>query len=195
MPFFEDFLSKTTPSTIDRLEKRRRSNSSWTPFLPYLKVLLSPVQLNADLKTSVNRSEKATILHLMNLGVETMLFVMQVMSVSDPYKARRQLLEEKILSYALCLSANVPRKLLPSARAVVSALRSDSSKPVPIPKLNIMARAKLASVHFSLKRVMDRQADELKLEVSPPPPRPAHRAVAPTSAKEPFNPMICVISM
>ena len=120
-----------------------------------------------------------------------MLFVIQVMAGSNPYKARRQLLEEKLLSYALCLSANIHRRLLPSARIAVNSLRSNSTKPVPIPKLSIMARAKLASIHFGLKKVMDRSAEELKLEVSPPPPRSTRSALT----KDGFNPLFCIISM
>ena len=176
--FMEEFLSVTSPSTIQELERERHPRTgSWTPFFPYLKVLLSPARISSDLKThTVNRSESATIARVMELSVETMLFVVQVMATGHPYQARRQLLEEKALSYALCLSANVPQRLVSRARCVVAALRSDSSKPVPVPKLNIMARAKLAAVHFGLKKAMDRSAEELKLEVSPPPPRPTPSA-------------------
>ena len=125
----------------------------------------------------------------MKLSLETMLFVVQVMTTLDPYRARRQLLEEKLFSYALCLSANVPGALLPGARRVVKALRSDSAKPVPVPKLNIMARARLGAIHFGLKKVLDRTAEELKLEVSPLPISTGRTA----SGKDALSSLLCIM--
>lgn len=187
----EEFLRSTSPSTIYEMERTHHPHLGWLPFFPYLKVLLSPLKAKPDVKSRVNDFESVTISRLLDLSMETMLFVVQVMCTANPYKARRQLLEEKILSYALCLSANVPRRLLAGARIVVSALRSDSVKPVPIPKLNIMARAKLGSVYFGLKKVTTSTAEELKLEVSPPPPRPPMVRATTTSN----GPMFCIISM
>lgn len=192
--FMDDFLRNTSPRTIMELEKARHPRCGWTPFLPYLKVLLSPPKVKSKVRASVNYSESMTISRLIDLSLETMLFTVQVMATGNPYRARRQLLEERILTYALCLSANVPRYLLSNAKSVVTALRSDSSKPVPIPKLSIMARAKLATIHFGLKKVMDRTAEEMKLEVSPPPPRPL-LPFRHGMNSENFNPLFCIISM
>lgn len=197
--FMEEFLCSTTPSTILEMEKARHPHLGWTPFFPYLKVLLSPPKAKPDVKSRVNDFESVTISHLLDLSMETMLFVLQVKCKSSPYEARRQLLEEKVLPYALCLSANVSRQLLPGARIVTSALRSDSAKPVPIPKLNFMARAKLASVYFGLKKVTHSTAEELKLEVSPPPPPPRQPVSRGTSnnnnTKDSMSPLFCIISM
>lgn len=193
--FMETFLQSTTPNAIQELEKSRHPHAGWTPFFPYLKVLLSPMKSKPDVKSRVNDFESVTISRLLDLSMETMLFVIQVMSATNPYKARRQLLEEKTLPYALCLPANVPRRLLSSARAVVSELRKDSVKPVPIPKLNMMARAKLGTIHFGLKKVMDRTADELKLEVSPPPPRPTTVSRVNPMMRNENGPLFCIISM
>ena len=197
--FMEEFLHSTTPSTILEMERARYPHFGWTPFFPYLKVLLSPPKAKPDVKSRVSDFESVTISRLLDLSMETMLFVLQVKCKASPYKARRQLLEEKVLSYALCLSANVSRRLLPGARIAMSALRSDSAKPVPIPKLNIMARAKLATVYFGLKKVTHSTAEELKLEVSPPPPRqPVSRGTSSTTSntkKDSMSPLFCIISM
>jgi hypothetical protein len=187
--FMEEFLYSTSPSTIHEMQNTHNPPLGWSPFFPYLKILLSPLKAKPDVKSRVNDFESVTISRLLELSMETMLFVVQVMSIASPYKARKQLLEEKILPYALCLSANVPRRLLPGARSVVTTLRSDSAKSVPIPKLGIMARARLGTVHFGLKKVMDRSIEELKLEVSPPPPP------RPTNTSRDISPLFCIISM
>lgn len=181
LTFMEDFLRSTTHTTIQQAQRKLHPHTGWAPFFPYLKVLLSPPKAKPDVTSGVSDFESVTISRLVELSHETMLFVVQVMSTADPHRARRQLLEEKTLPYALCLSANVPAGLLPGAKVVVKALRSESVKPVPIPKLSVMARAKLGAVHFGLKKVLDRTAEELKLEVSPPPPRPVRVPYVPSS--------------
>ena len=192
--FMDAFFQTTNAKVVHELEKTRHPHAGWTPFFPYLKVLLSPMKSRPDVKSRVNEVESVTISQLLDLSMETMLFVIHVMAIASPYKARCQLLEEKTLPYALCLPANVPRRLVSSARAVVSELRKDSAKPVPIPKLNVMARAKLGAIHFGLKKVMDRTADELKLEVSPPPPRP-NTVSRVNSMRNENSPLFCIISM
>lgn len=192
----EDFLHDTDPCAVQKLEESRQPQSGWTPFLPYLKVFFSPKKLpKAPTKARMADHDSLALSRLQELSLETMLFVVQVMTSGDPYKARRQLLEEKLLPYALCLSANVSSKLLARANSVVAALRSNSSKPVPIPKLNVMTRAKLASMHFGLKKAMSSSAEELKLEVSPPPPPAPAPAPAPRSSIFPknFEPLFCVM--
>ncbi len=193
--FMSDFLRDSNPIAIQKLEKKcRPGKSSWSTFLPYLKVLMSPMKLNMESRRHVVGKDSAIFTKLQELGLQMTLFVIQAMASEDPHRARRQLLEEKIFTYALCLTSNVPRNLLSEARKFVTTLRSDSTKAVPIPKLNVMARAKLGSIHFGLKRVMDRSAEELKLEVSPPPPRSVGRR-NPSATDSNFNPLFCIISM
>ena len=107
---------------------------------------------------------------LHTLGIETALLGLEVMVSKDPEEARKKMLEEKVLSYALCLPANMPYRIKDRANAIVTKLRTYETKnPVVLPKLSIMAKARLAKIHFGLKKVMDRTAEELNLEVRPPP--------------------------
>ena len=114
--------------------------------------------------------ENMMVRKLHTLGIETALLGLEVMVTKDPEEARKKMLDEKVLSYALCLPANVPYRIRERANAVVTKLRTYETKnPVVIPKLSIMAKARLAKIHFGLKKVMDRTAEELNLEVRPPP--------------------------
>ena len=114
--------------------------------------------------------ENLMVRKLHNLGAETALLGLEVMVSKDPEEARKRMLEEKILSYALCLPANVTYRIRERANGIVTKLRTHKTKnPVVIPKLSIMAKARLAKMHFGLKKVMDRTAEDLDLEVRPPP--------------------------
>ena len=88
------------------------------------------------------------------------------MCCGDANIARRNLLDEKLLGYVFCLSTNVPEELQERARNLCSSLRRDSVKAVPLPKLHVIAKSKLAVMRLGLKKVMDRNAKDLKLELS-----------------------------
>ena len=114
--------------------------------------------------------ETVMVRKLYNLGIETALLGLEVMVSKDPEEARKKMLEAKVLSYMLCLPANVPYRIRDRANAIVTKIRTYEIKnPVMIPKLSVMAKARLAKIHFGLKKVMDRTAEELNLEVRPPP--------------------------
>ncbi len=87
------------------------------------------------------------------------------MCCGDINVVRRNLMEEKLLGYVFCLPSNVPEELQERARNLCVVLRKDSAKPVPLPKLNVIARAKLAVMSIGLKKVLDRNAKDLKLEL------------------------------
>jgi len=88
------------------------------------------------------------------------------MCCGDANIARRNLLDEKLFGYVSCLSTNVPERLRERARNLISGLRRDSVKAIPLPKLHVIARSKLAVMSFGLKKAMDRSAKDLKLELS-----------------------------
>ena len=118
--------------------------------------------------------ENRMVHKLHTLGIETALLGLEVMVSKDAEEARKKMLEEKILSYALCLPANVPYRIRDRANAIVTKLRTYETKnPVVIPKLSVMTKARLAKIHFGLKKVMDRTAEDLNLEVRPPPKVPS----------------------
>ena len=105
---------------------------------------------------------------LHELGIETALLAMEVMVLKDPVEARKKLTEEKILSYTLCLPANLPYCIRERANVIANKLHTcGQDPPYNIPKLEIMAKARLAKMYFGLKKVMDRNADELNLEIKP----------------------------
>ncbi len=50
-----------------------------------------------------------------------------------------------------------PEELQERARNLCVVLRKDSAKPVPLPKLNVIARAKLAVMSIGLMKVLECQ--------------------------------------
>ena len=107
-------------------------------------------------------------LHL--LSMETFLIVLQVMIQHDPDGALFSLRNRKLLEYFLCLPQNVPDTLRERAKDAVELLRTaKKATTIPVPKLNIMVRAYFAKNHFGLKKVIDMSADDIRMEVSPPP--------------------------
>ena len=158
------------PAVIALREKEFHPKFGWTSHLPFLKLLLSPPAESSRYGFASRHMEPETIMvrKLHDIGIETALLGLEVMVCKDPEEARKKLLEEKILSYALCLPANIPYRIRDRANAVVTKLRTYETKnPVMVPKLGIMAKARLAKMHFGLKKVMDRSAEELILEVRP----------------------------
>lgn len=186
----QDFLSDTQPSDVHSLEMERHRASSWTIFFPYLKALLSP-KIKVDLRS--NKMDQEVHARLQDCSLETMLFVLQVMCSGDPNIARHNLLDEKLLMYVFCLPSNVPRKLQSRARELCAILRKDSIKPVPLPKLNVIARAKLAVMHVGLKKVMERSAKDLKLELMPT--STMSHGLTTTQPKSAREALLCLISI
>lgn len=171
--YMEDFLEISHPDIIAVREKEFHPKFGWTSYMPFLKLLLSPPAEwskygGGSYLPRHLEPETMMVRKLHDLGLETALLGLEVMVSKDPEEARKKLLEEKILSYTLCLPANVPYRIRDRANAIVTKLRTYETKnPVMIPKLGIMAKARLAKVYFGLKKVMDRSADELSLEVKP----------------------------
>ena len=158
-----EFFRNTQPSDVHSLKLERHHTSSWSLFFPYMNVLLSPI---AIVEPRSNKVEEEIRLLLQGCSLETMLFVVQVMCSRDLHTVRRDLLDENLLAYVFCLPPNLPRRLQPQARDMCTLLRKDSVKPVPLPKLNIMVRAKLAAMNVGLTKVMKKGARELKYELT-----------------------------
>lgn len=165
-------MENSNPDVIALREKEFHPKFGWTSHAPFLKLLLSPPNETSRYGSGYvpRHLEPETVMvrKLHDLGIETALLGMEVMVSKDPEEARKKMLEEKILSYALCLPANVPYRIRDRANAIVTKLRTHGTKnAVMIPKLSVMAKARLARMHFGLKKVMDRTAEELNLEVKP----------------------------
>lgn len=165
-------MEMASPHVIALREKEFHPKFGFSSLFPFLKLLLSPPVESSRYATGYapRRLEPETIMvrKLHDLGIETALLGMEVMVLKDPEEARKKLLEEKVLSYALCLPASMPYRIRDRANVIVNKLRTCGTKtPVMIPKLGIMAKARLAKMYFGLKKVMDRSAEELNLEVKP----------------------------
>ena len=160
----------SNPDVIALREKEFHPKFGWSSCMPLLKLLLSPPAeySRGGFMSRHWEPESMMVKKLHDLGIETALLGMEVMVSKDPEEARKKLLEEKILSYALCLPASIPMRIRDRANKIVTQLRTLGTKvPVMIPKLSIMARARLAKMYFGLKKVMDRSAEDLSLEVRP----------------------------
>ena len=170
----EDFLHKASPRIIALREKEFHPKFGFSAHFPFLKLLLSPpvesARYGSGYVPRVRSVEPETIMvrRLHELGIETALLAMEVMVLKDPIEARKKLTDEKILSYALCLPANLPHHIRDRANVIANKLRTcGQDPPYNIPQLEIMAKARLAKMYFGLKKVMDRNADELNLEIKP----------------------------
>lgn len=171
--FMEDFFKTANIDEIVKVEKETsHPGLGWESFLPTVKVIFSSPK-NAPTPHGVFSRrfdpEARLLEHLQDVSFETILFALEAMISRDSEVARKKLLEEKVLSYTLCIPANVSSRLLPRAKRVVTMLRGGVKVPLLIPKLSLMARARLAKIHFGLKRVMDRSVDDIKLEIKPTP--------------------------
>ena len=170
--FMEDFFDTASVDEIAKIEKSSpRPGLGWATYMPTVRLIYtSPSEGDATGTGPTKIVREGHLLEqLKELSFESALFALEMMVTKDPERARKKLLEEKILSYTLCVPANVPVRGLPRANRVVAKLREGVKVPLLIPKLSLMARARLAKTHFGLKRVMDRTVDDIKLEIRPTP--------------------------
>ncbi len=133
-------LHSTTPQQVMEFEVKRRF--SWSVFLPYLRLLYAP---------NIPRVGVGSLVaSLQLLALEVVLFWLRS-SLGRP-SHRDILIDEGLLDYVICLPWFVPEALRDSARALVSVFMGGAS--ISPPRLSMLARGKLAKMHFGLERVI-----------------------------------------
>ena len=87
---------------------------------------------------------------LLRVSMECVIFGLQVMIVNED--SRKGLLKEKLCDFIVCLPAYLPSSLQAKAKGLVSILGSHLQ--LQPPRLSLLAKARLAKMHFGLERML-----------------------------------------
>ena len=168
----EHFLISPNVDAIALAEKATPWLMGWDPFPPFIRLLYPPPDTPEQKKliSRYSKSDRMLINKIHLLCAESFLIVLKVMIQHDPDLALSRLTHGGLLEYLLCLPQNVHDSLKDGAKDIVELLRTaKKAKTIPVPKLNIMVRSYFAKIHFGLKKIIDMSADDIRMELSPPP--------------------------
>ena len=140
------FLITATPSVVT--EREQENGFFWCIFLPFLKLLYIPTPSFVT-RTDCDLDE-VSLSSLWLLGIESAIFGLQCMLAND--RCRGGLLKEGLIDYFVCLPGHVPPQLQEKARTLVASLGTHVQ--LQPPSLGVLARAKLAKMHFGLEKMI-----------------------------------------
>lgn len=129
-------------------EQEVNSGCFWSVFLPYVKLAYIPTP-SLDNSTKSDYSTNAPLMRLQLLSILTALFGLQCMLFNK--ESREGLLKENLMDYIICLPWVVPSELTTIAEGTVTSLSAHVQ--LQPPRLSVLAKAKLAKMHFGLEKV------------------------------------------
>ena len=116
-----------------------------------------------------SKEERDALRRLSELSEESVLFMLEVMVESDPHWALHQLQKtrDQLEQFFLCLPFRLPERLRERGRKVVRLLYAHKRTPVPMPKLEGLARSFLARNYFGLRGIAGRSPDAIHAAAYP----------------------------
>ena len=138
LDFISDFIK-----TADYTEVRQQEFENgyiWSTLIPFVKLVYQPC-----LDCSTDGSQKT----LQELCIEAGVFSLQNMLSCEA--SREVLIQEGLVEYVTCMPWYTPRVVRKRAEQLVSML----GKKIQLqpPRLGVMTRAKLATLHFGFEKV------------------------------------------
>ena len=137
----EQFLSEVQPSVIAKYEEDQMN--AWSTLLPYIELFYSP-------RHHYRISDEPSLIELRRASVNMILFFLHSKFCRD--YICEILVNEGLLDYVVALPWNVEPEFERPAKALVSELGSHVG--LQTPSLCSIAKAKLAKMHFGLKKLV-----------------------------------------
>ena len=158
--FMSDFLNEATPKEIRDHEVK--NGYKWSTVTPFVKVAYYP-HLNKELSMDVHKDTNTTdtqtdddlvklnmlSIHCKEMGVFSMQNVLHDEDIRDV------LVREGLLDYIICMPWNVPQESRVKLRAKELVVYLSQHMQLQPPSLVNVTKARLASLHFGLDRVMN----------------------------------------
>ena len=86
------------------------------------------------------------------LGIESAIFCLQCFLCNSELGYVETLQKEGLIDYFVCLPGHIPPQLQEKARTLVASLGTHVQ--LQPPSLGVLARAKLAKIHFGLEKII-----------------------------------------
>ena len=134
------FLAYATPSVL--AEKERLDSYYWSVLLPFVKLVYAPYYLHWQMQLS----------SLQLLGIGSAIFCLQCFLCNSELGYVETLQKERLIDYFVCLPGHIPPQLQEKARTLVASLGTHVQ--LQPPSLGVLARAKLAKIHFGLEKII-----------------------------------------
>ena len=158
----EAFLSQDTTSILAKRRYYTFSPLGKKPFHSILKLLYPSHEDSMDRPhLRYSKEERDALRRLRDLSEESLLLMLEVMIRSDQYWAFDQLRADRLEQFFLCLPFRLPERLKERGQKVVRLLYTLKHIPVPMPKLEGLARSVLARNYFGLRGIAGRSPDAI----------------------------------
>ena len=139
-----------TNATVDSVSEQESSlGFFWSTFLPYVKLLFVP-NTPQNSMTPCNEPSKPSISSLQTLSIESVLFSLRCV-LNNPDSCQSFLAEE-LNEYVVCVPWHVPQDLREKASSFLRVLSTHTQ--LQPPRLSVLAKTKLAKMHFGLERMI-----------------------------------------
>lgn len=132
------FFSNATLDLISSQE--RKCGFFWSIATPYVRLIYVPL----------TRHQDEALCSLQTLSLNTALLTLKCMLANTD--SRQCLLKEELVNYIICIPWDVSLVHRDKAKQIVAILGQYIQ--LQPPKLSILAKAKLAKMHFGLERVL-----------------------------------------
>lgn len=157
--FISSFLNEATPRQIRDHEVK--NGYKWSTVIPFVKLAYHP-QFNREFSmevhrdaTSTNTQDNVTVdlkmlaVHCIEMGVFSMQNVLHDEEIRDV------LVHEGLVDYIVCMPWNVPQENRVQQRAKELVTFLSQHMQLQPPSLVSVSKARLASLHFGLDRVLN----------------------------------------
>ena len=146
----EEFMQSTTPLQLLEYEEKRRF--SWSIFFPYVRLAYIPnTPHNSEPTQCAGCTVPGALLNkAQHLALGIVLYWLRNTLSRDIHQ--ELFIREGLLDYIICIPWHVPASLRDSAKALVCSIRTQITTAPP--RLAILAKAKLAKMHFGLDKVI-----------------------------------------
>ena len=157
--FISNFLNEATPKQIRDHEVK--NGYKWSTVIPFVKLAYYP-RFNREFSMEVHRDTASTnaqnnvtvdlnmlAVHCIEMGVFSMQNVLHDEEIRDV------LVHEGLVDYIVCMSWNVPQESRVQQRAKELVAFLSQHMQLQPPSLVSVTKARLASLHFGLDRVLN----------------------------------------